>query len=317
MKRISWIILLFLLLAVPAALALLHRSPNVLNVVQIRGRMPEDGGWSQELIEVQVGEPVSFRLTSDDVMHGFAITRSALASVDIEPGKWTEVNWTPMLPGEYTFYCTRWCGANHWRMTGIILVTDPTGMLPTPTSLPEPRYLGYELNIDDRETLAPADGIRPSASRGAAFSALPSQPWQDTLDPDLTTPAQAWNFLRQDPALAYLDDLQLWDLLANLWTSTNSNQVLSTGMEIYETTCAACHGVSGDGQGVMAAHFDDPSPADFTDLSRMATANSVILEGKILRGGMGTGMPYWGNILAIEHIEAVQQYIWQFTFPRE
>ncbi len=85
-------------------------------------------------------------------------------------------------------------------------------------------------------------------------------------------------------------------------------------MEVYKANCSACHGPSGDGQGVMSLHFDDPTPADFTDLSRMATANTVILEGKILRGGMGTSMPYWGNILSIEQIEALQQIIWHFTF---
>ena len=317
MKQIPWIILVILLLIIPAGLALIQQAPNDPTMFTLRARIPEDGGWSRESIEVRVGELVSFRLTSDDVIHGFAIGHSGQAPIDIEPGMWTDVTWTPELPGEYTYYCTRWCGPNHWRMTGTILVTDPTGVLPTPTSMPEPRYMSYGLNIDDRETFAAAGGIRPSASQGAALSGLPSQPWQDSLDPDLTTPAQAWNLLRQDPALAHLDDLQLWDLLALLWTSEAPSQMLNAGMELFESNCAACHGTSGDGRGVMAEHFDDPSPADFTDPSRMATANNVILEGKILRGGMGTSMPYWGRILTAEQMEALQQYIWQFTFPRE
>jgi mono/diheme cytochrome c family protein len=317
MKQIAWIILVILLLIIPAGLAVIQRTPNAPNWFTLRARMPEDGGWSQDVIEAQAGEPVFFRLTSDDVIHGFAIARSGQEPVDIEPGMWAEVIWTPELPGEYTYYCTRWCGPNHWRMTGTILVTDPTGSLPTSTSLTEPRYLSYGLNIDDRETLPAVDGIRPSAPRGAALSAMPSMPWQNPLDPDLTTPAQAWDLLRQDPALLYLDNLQLWDLLATLWTSGSSNEILNTGMEIYEANCSACHDPSGDGQGVMSVHFDDPTPADFTDLTRMATANTVILEGKILRGGMGTGMPYWGSILTVEQIEALQQYIWQFTFTRK
>jgi mono/diheme cytochrome c family protein len=43
-------------------------------------------------------------------------------------------------------------------------------------------------------------------------------------------------------------------------------------------------------------------PADFTDPKRMLGASPAILEGKILRGGMGTGMPMWGSIFTEEQI---------------
>jgi hypothetical protein len=36
------------------------------------------------------------------------------------------------------------------------------------------------------------------------------------------------------------------------------------------------------------------TPADFTDPARMLGASPALLEGKILRGGMGTGMPNVG-----------------------
>jgi mono/diheme cytochrome c family protein/plastocyanin len=317
MKYATRVLLLITVFGVPIGLALAQSRAIKPNTVTLRARMAEAGGWSREVIEVTAGESYSFRLTSDDVVHGFTIARSDLEQVDIEPGKWTETSWTPELPGEYTYYCTRWCGPNHWRMTGTILVTDPTGTRPTPTSMPDPRYLAHELNIDDREGYSAAERIHPSAARGAALSTAPSLPWQDPLDPDLTTPAQAWESLRRDPALTHLDDLQLWDLLSLLWTSEVSSTTITAGREIYDANCTACHGAAGDGRGVMAEHFDDPPPADFTDLTRMATANNIMLEGKILRGGMGTSMPYWGSILTFEQIAALQQLIWQFTFPRD
>ena len=35
----------------------------------------------------------------------------------------------------------------------------------------------------------------------------------------------------------------------------------------------------------------------------MLGASDAILEGKIMRGGMGTGMPYWGPIFTAEQIQ--------------
>ncbi len=43
-------------------------------------------------------------------------------------------------------------------------------------------------------------------------------------------------------------------------------------------------------------------PADFTNPKRMLGASPALLQGKILRGGMGTGMPMWGSIFTEEQI---------------
>ena len=68
MKQIPWIILVILLLIVPAGLALIQQAPNDPTMFTLRARMPEDGGWSHELFEVRIGKPITFRLTSDDVI---------------------------------------------------------------------------------------------------------------------------------------------------------------------------------------------------------------------------------------------------------
>jgi cytochrome c oxidase subunit 2 len=64
--------------------------------------------------------PLELHLTSDDVVHGFAVGKLDLPPVDILPGKVTDVELLFDEPGTYTFYCTRWCGLNHWRMRGTI-----------------------------------------------------------------------------------------------------------------------------------------------------------------------------------------------------
>jgi mono/diheme cytochrome c family protein len=56
-------------------------------------------------------------------------------------------------------------------------------------------------------------------------------------------------------------------------------------------------------------------PVDFGDSTQMLGASLAVLQGKIIRGGMGTGMPYWGTIFTDEEIEALVDYIWTFQFP--
>jgi mono/diheme cytochrome c family protein len=106
--------------------------------------------------------------------------------------------------------------------------------------------------------------------------------------------------------------------------------VLETGGKLYAANCAACHGENGAGDGVMASALaGDPllasdslvefghtttAPADFTDASRMLGANAALLQGKIIRGGMGTGMPYWGPIFTEEQTWAIVDYLWTFQF---
>ncbi len=87
--------------------------------------MAETGGWTPENLTAEVGEPLHLRLTSDDVMHGFAVGQTDLPPVDVIPGEITEVTLNFDRPGKYTFYCTRWCSVNHWRMRGTIEVSGP------------------------------------------------------------------------------------------------------------------------------------------------------------------------------------------------
>ncbi len=89
----------------------------------IRAKVAEDGGSSPDVIKTNVGEPLHLKLTSDDVVHGFAVGQMDMQSVDIMPGKVTNLTLNFDKPGIYTFFCTRWCGLNHWRMRGTIEVS--------------------------------------------------------------------------------------------------------------------------------------------------------------------------------------------------
>ena len=100
LARFAIVIILLGVVALPLAL----KSGSSL----IRARMPENGGWSTDLIRAQVGQPLHLQFTSDDVVHGFAVGKMDMQPVDIEPGKVSETTLLFDKPGIYTFFCTRW-----------------------------------------------------------------------------------------------------------------------------------------------------------------------------------------------------------------
>lgn len=131
------------------------------------------------------------------------------------------------------------------------------------------------------------------------------------------------------PSFQSLADQDIWDLVAWVWRSNTTPQELQQGKQLYQTNCAACHGETGKGDGVFAEQLARPDtgkhaemqtgemtvrPVDFTDPEHMLAAGSAHLQGKIIRGGMGTGMPYWGPIFTENQLWALVAYLWTFQF---
>ncbi len=137
----------------------------------IHAHMAENGGWSPDIIQAEAGKPLHLKLTSDDVMHGFAIGQMDMDAVDVEPGKVTDITITFDKPGIYTFYCTRWCGLNHWRMRGTIEVTGASSS-PEPASAP--LYVSLNLDID-----APHEA--PSIPDGSSRRRVMGSSWQPII----------------------------------------------------------------------------------------------------------------------------------------
>ena len=55
-------------------------------------------------------------------------------------------------------------------------------------------------------------------------------------------------------------------------------------------------------------------PVDFTDSQRMLGAAPTLLQGRILRGGMGTGIPMWDSIFTEQQIWDLIAHIYSFQF---
>ena len=298
--------------------------------VEIHGKVPEAGGWSIDSLQARAGEPLHLRLTSDDVFHGFAVGHLDMPSVDLEPGKMSEVSLTFEEPGTYTFYCTRWCGLNHWRMRGTIEVSgeDPN---PPATTLP-PLYVRLGINIDAPHLTEVTPSSKPSAKNGAALAAdLPISRYTDPEYYRTYAPAQTFQDLRADPALEALSDEQVWDVVAYTWQANTTPGKLAEGQQLYAENCAACHGEAGAGDGIYAKELIEAGeaslqemsgshamstqkPADFSNPANMLGASPALLEGKILRGGMGTGMPMWGVIFTDEQIWNIISFLYTFQF---
>lgn len=73
-------------------------------------------------IEVPVNTPVTFRLTSPDVVHGFMIVGTN-ANAMVIPGYVTQFTISFPKAGEYTIACHEYCGLMHHAMVGKITVT--------------------------------------------------------------------------------------------------------------------------------------------------------------------------------------------------
>ncbi|HEX9617763.1 MAG TPA: c-type cytochrome, partial [Anaerolineales bacterium] len=223
-------------------------------------------------------------------------------AIDIYPGEVVETTLIFDRPGKFVYYCTRWCGPNHWRMRGTIEVLGETG---EPQAEGPPLFSTLGIDIDAPH---PADVVptrRPSARRGADLGIhIPGE----YLSLDYlrrTSPAGAWQDIRAEPFSHDLNDEQVWDLVALVWKLNTNPQAIQTGQQLFAQNCAACHGESGAGDGVIAPslsaqghpgsefNHDLQQPADFTEAESMLGASPALLQGKIVRGGMGTGMPYW------------------------
>jgi len=72
-------------------------------------------------ISLKKGEPVTLRLTTDDVKHGF-FSKALQLDAELIPGKITEVTITPQTAGTFTTICDSFCGSGHGNMKMTIVV---------------------------------------------------------------------------------------------------------------------------------------------------------------------------------------------------
>ena len=77
--------------------------------------------FSPRNIRISLNKKVRFRITSDDVTHGFSLPELGIDQV-IEPGKETVIDFQPTKKGTFTLLCSVACGVGHTGMKGSIII---------------------------------------------------------------------------------------------------------------------------------------------------------------------------------------------------
>jgi cytochrome c oxidase subunit 2 len=75
-------------------------------------------------LHLPVGQPVKLTMTSEDVIHSFFVP-AFRTKMDVIPGRYTTMWFTPTKPGRYHLFCAEYCGVEHSRMIGWVTVLEP------------------------------------------------------------------------------------------------------------------------------------------------------------------------------------------------
>ena|ERR1700761_3594637 len=83
----------------------------------------EHAGGQREInaLHVPLGRPVELLLTSEDVIHDFSIPAFRLKH-DVLPDRYETLWFTATKAGRYALYCTQFCGLDHAKMNGAVVV---------------------------------------------------------------------------------------------------------------------------------------------------------------------------------------------------
>ncbi len=75
-------------------------------------------------LHVPVGQPIKLTLTSEDVIHSFFVPAFRIKQ-DAIPGRYTTAWFEATKPGVYHLFCAEYCGTEHAKMIGRVVVMDP------------------------------------------------------------------------------------------------------------------------------------------------------------------------------------------------
>jgi cytochrome c oxidase subunit 2 len=83
-----------------------------------------DGRREINELHVPKGENIKLKLTSEDVIHSFFIPAFRV-KVDAVPGRYNTMWFNAQKTGTYHLFCAEYCGVDHARMIGRIVVMEP------------------------------------------------------------------------------------------------------------------------------------------------------------------------------------------------
>lgn len=81
------------------------------------------------------------------------------------------------------------------------------------------------------------------------------------------------------------------------------------GKQVFTTNCVGCHGLNGNGKGPATRYISNPAPRNLTDASQQLYFSDGEMYDAILFGVDGTAMPAWGDMLTVNDIWDVTNFI--------
>jgi cytochrome c oxidase subunit II len=75
-------------------------------------------------LHIPVGRAVKLIMTSEDVIHDFSVPAFRVKA-DVVPGRFVQIWFEPTKPGVYQLFCSEYCGTQHSRMIGQVVVMEP------------------------------------------------------------------------------------------------------------------------------------------------------------------------------------------------
>lgn len=75
-------------------------------------------------LHVPLGKPVRLVMTSQDVIHSLFLPAMRVKQ-DVVPGRFTSLWFAPTRTGTFPIYCAEYCGTEHSRMRGRVVVEEP------------------------------------------------------------------------------------------------------------------------------------------------------------------------------------------------
>ncbi len=75
-------------------------------------------------LHVPLGEPIRLTMTSQDVIHSFYVPAFRVKQ-DVLPGMYTQLWFTATKLGRFPLFCTQYCGLDHSKMRGAVVVMRP------------------------------------------------------------------------------------------------------------------------------------------------------------------------------------------------
>ena len=108
----------------------IERKPDNAIQVQVVGKQwmwkiqHAEGKREINELHIPIDQTVALTLTSQDVIHSFFVPAFRVKQ-DVVPGKYTSEWFKATRAGEYHIFCSQYCGTQHARMIGRVVVMQP------------------------------------------------------------------------------------------------------------------------------------------------------------------------------------------------